>query len=404
VTRCSVAWPGRLESELAVVPAAWIECFFHMQLVSAEEYQSWVDRHREFFDIGKSKLLDREGPLADRLLGKSVERADGSVKTVHLGNPAYARSAAWEDLDCKVSVGHFARDAEGLGVETRRSLEPQRYRPVVWRGSEAFHALFRRMLRMHCLHEMMDFLPATERPEESADPDDVAVLKADAIRNLSRFEEILLQENRISVAETANAVVAHLEQPGILLSDWQHDSFWNDVGARIGLRGNALAARKHRFFDCLVEMREELPDWLQTRARRVLAGEAEATMDDLGRLRHQMGDPVVEAIIGYYLAFLALQNPDYSRKSLDELRGLNPALLVRRRGNPDVGLWPPPGSAFEAFCRTHDLLPENPIEQVRAWIADVAVRKPTPKRALSALEFTFADQSTAQDQATAYAD
>ena len=204
--------------------------------------------------------LKQGGRLADRFLIKVTEQADGILETFYLGNPDYVRAAAIEDLDCKVSRGKFmvgrrsvpieirlgeAKDTlereESFGKETGRLLDPGDFNEVNFVDVEKFHALFRGILRRHCLKELRECMCGTKINESQSDiskePDPADLgqirdehasqdIREELVAGFAQFSELLRISNQRAAAQTADEVAASIKSA----EDWDadHYDFWKE--------------------------------------------------------------------------------------------------------------------------------------------------------------------------------
>jgi hypothetical protein len=403
-------------------------------MVSADNFRSWAGGDEEVFAACRSELVKLDGRLADSLLVRVVERGDGARETFYLGNPDYARAAAIEDLDCKVSGGLCmtgvrtvdmevrlgeARGAVGraerYGKETGRLLEPDDFEPAQFQGAEEFHALFRGILRRHCTRELKDCLPwfsprdrnsnnSEDAASDAAAPGDgtaaatelaAAELKEEMIAELARFSELLRSDGQDAAALTNDAIVAHLNGPeGWAEWDAGHFEFWAGVGADLRLSAAALAQRKKRFFGLLVKRRERVPEWLLLRALGLLAAEAESAVADCERASPLLGADlaaVLAAVRDFFLRSLAVQHPEHKQEGLAKLREAGAGALARGRGRVYVRDWPPDGAEFDAFCRNEGLLAGYRCSEVRRLLVALRNATPRPSRLIRTLSSVFPD-------------
>jgi hypothetical protein len=396
-----------------------------LPLVSEAEFGAWRASDALAFEDARVKLLGREGPLADRLLKHRVERADGSLQTVYLGNVDFVRSAAVEDTDCKVSAGRctlrpaYAKGGEiflapppgdppalpvEIGWETMRRMDPAKFAPADWRGDLEFHGLFRSILRRHCVREQQAQLgwnaPADELPDEYEENQPAGEgLEADRdlraeevrqhyVRELGKFYVLLLHRKQKAAAETTWAVIECLNREA---PAWEtgHDLFWAEVGELLHAEPGVLYQRKRRFFNCLIEMREDLSPLLVARAERLLAAEAEADVADCRSNARGLPEHAgaLNAMGDFLLWNVAAQTPGGKNKSLDAIRQAGVAGLLGRRGG--LREWPPSGAGFSGFCSQLGLLGGRAAPAMEDAARALKARERVPRRLLHMLGEMF---------------
>jgi hypothetical protein len=403
-----------------------------LPLVSEAEFLGWRAADGGAFGRARLKLLGREGPLADRLLIHRVERADGSLETVYLGNPEFARSASVEDADCKVSAGcctlrpAYARGSRiylarplgdppaspvEIGWETMRRMDRTKFARADWRGDLEFHGLFRSILRRHCIREQQTHLAWGASTDElgegfEGDPPAGAVESADSafesdevrqhyIRELAKFSVLLLHRKQRAAAETTFAVIRCLNQQA---PDWEtdHDLFWAEVGDLLHAEPSVLYQRKRRFFNLLIEMREDLSGLLVARAGRLLAAEAGADVADCRLHARNLPEHAgaLNAVADFLLSNVAAQAAVKNRP-LDSIRQAGVSGLLGRRGG--VRAWPPSGAGFSEFCGQCGLPADGAMGAIEKAAEALASQKPVPRRLLHMLNEMFEDRPVEVD-------
>lgn len=331
-------------------------------LVTEAEFARWAGGSAAAFAASRAKLLACDGDLAARLLVKHVQKPDGAEEKVYLGNPDYVRSAALEDLDCKVSGGRLLVDATGRGAATRRRLDAQKFNRAQWQGQEEFHALFRQILRRHSVRELGRDVFRHAAPAEDTDipcpsPEELIRLKLYLIRQFALLAELLRARKQLTTAELADAIVGCLETidadlPATLADP---DLLWETVREKLGVDQQLLYKRKELFYRRLIEMREDLPEFFVERVGRLQAREAESALADCERAR--------ERIAGK------------DRETLDAIRD-----YWRQ------GAWPGDGARFAGSWQGGDVA--RAVEQL---IAALERLEHKPKRLIGALKSMFPD-------------
>src|SRR5262249_18119691 len=116
----------------------------------------------------------------------------------------------------------------------------------------------------------------------AVEPDEARRIRLDLQFELSRLSELLLRDGQAAAAETADAVVDLLDEPA---SPWEQDHymFWKAVGRKLEVNDDTLAQRKRRFFQQLLNRREEVSEFLRSRILRMLAQGAAAAIEDCNR-------------------------------------------------------------------------------------------------------------------------
>jgi hypothetical protein len=325
-------------------------------LVTEAEFAAWAGGSAAAFAACRAKLLACDGGLAERLLVKQVQNTDGLLEKVYLGNPDYVRSAALEDLDCKVSGGRLLVDAAGRGIETRRRLDAGRFNRAEWQGPDEFHALFRQILRRHSVKELGREVFRYPAPPEDLSvpcpsPEELIRLKLYLIRQFALLAELLRAKKQLTTAELVEAIIRCLETidadlPATLADP---DLLWETVREKLGVDQQLLYKRKELFYQRLIELREDLPEFFVERVGKLQAREAENAVADCERARERIAGEDLETLD-------ALR--DYWRQ----------------------GAWPPDGKGFARFC------PRGDVAQLVAALERLDHR---PKRLIGTLKSMF---------------
>lgn len=400
-----------------------------VQMITPDDFNAWMAGNVQVFETCRADLLATNGRLADALLVRVVERDDGSRETFMLGNPDYARAAAIEDLDCKVSGGRLMlgeravsaqvrigsatsefKRVERYGKETGRRLDPEDFGKAEYQGSEQLHALYRALLRRHAVREMKDCLPwftqgdhVTGEDAESGwnsvpaegSPVEADEVKQAVIEELARFSELLRADGQDAAAATTDAVITRLDRlPDLAGFENDHYGFWAGVGADLGVNRATLARRKHRFYEQLIRQRERLPKWLAGRALALLAGEAELAVEDCvraGPLVPVEFSAVLIALRDFFLRTIASQNPKYRETSLKGVGEVAASALARDGGRVCLTSWPPCGDDFAEFCEREALLRDKPHVDISRLLTVLGDSRPRPIRLIGVLNSVFPD-------------
>lgn len=378
-------------------------------MVSEAEFMKWRNRVKDAFELCRETLENTEGPLAERLLVMHVvgERND---RTFLLGNPAYARSAAIEDVDYMVSRGCFMV-INGMGAETHRALKIAKLEEAQWQGSSEFHALYRGKLRSYCVKEIRGLLPLggaridDERFDEgtlAVGPDESLQVYERVISELSRFGENLLRRRRMAEAITTKGIIDVLEkakkieeaarkpkkakQDGDAEQDKDakasqesdHSAFWRAVAAELNIEDDALAKRKQRFFEQICALRYKVSEWFFQRAIRMLIDDAVQDVRTCETILSVWGAPcraAIEAVRDFLLWHMADQHPKFNGRTLNEIRNQGAVALATFGGQFGAYQWPPSGAGFASFCAGHQLLAAGPETELNRLYSELLASK-----------------------------
>ncbi|MEK7752168.1 MAG: hypothetical protein AAB654_09655 [Acidobacteriota bacterium] len=380
-------------------------------LVTEAEFTAWAAGDAAAFEVCREKLCLGDGGLAERLLVRQV----GSTRVL-LGNPDYARAAAIEDLDCKVSGGALMVGPEGPGRETARALSPREFVRAGWRGPREFHALFRAILRRHCARAVSDrlwFTAEGSAGERSADedepttrlavqsPEEGVINRTDLpehiqqhIRELSVLAEVLRGNGQSAVADLVEAIIDTLEAVAGGAQELLEDprAFREAVRERLGLSPNAFYQRWHRYLGVLTELREFLSPWLVLRARRQLVQEAEDADADCAQQRGRLMEAhaaTLGAVHDFLRWTIAEQNPHYQGCGLERIRSARVWELTGGRREVLLRIWPPDGGGFSPFCHRFALLDGDAEQAVSDLVAVLQELDHPPKRLIGTLKSVF---------------
>ena len=355
--------PSRRVSVVVLVrrAAARREERLNPTLVTEAECAAWAGDSAAAFAACRAKLLACDGDLAERLLVKHVRKTDGAQEKVFLGNPEYIRSAALEDLDCKVSGGRLLVDATGRGRETRRRLDARKFNRAEWQGQEEFHALFRQILRRHSVRELgrdvfRNAAPLDDLEIPCPSPGELIRLKLYLIRQFALLSELLRARKQLTTAELADAIIGCLEtiDTGLPATLADPDLLWETVREKLGVEQQLLYKRKELFYQRLIELREDLPEFFVERVQKLQVREAENAVADCERARERIDGE--------------------DRETLDAIRD-----CFRQ------GAWPPDGTGFAGFCQQR----ATPVGAVEQLIAALERLEHKPKRLIGTLKSMF---------------
>jgi hypothetical protein len=122
----------------------------------------------------------------------------------------------------------------------------------------------------------------------------------------------------------------------------------------LGVEQQLLYKRKELFYQRLIELREDLPEFFVERVRKLQAREAENAVADCERARERIDGE--------------------QRETLDAIRD-----YFRQ------GAWPPDGTGFAGFCQQR-AAPVGAVEQLIAALERLAHK---PKRLIGTLKSMF---------------
>ena len=391
-------------------------------MISETDFRQWASAYEPAFQMCRGELQEREGHLAENLLVRHV----GQGAATFLGNPAFARSATIEDLDCKVSRGclmtvereETMSDRSGgavrgrvtRGTETGRILDLNAFRKAEWLGSDEFYALSCGILHRRCVREIEQCfgfvrpMMAVAEPAEEADsfsynlatavaPEDSAQAREHIVFELARFSESLCMDRQRAAAETVDAILEVLRRPdGPVKWERDHFLFWEAVGEELELNEDALAQRKKRFFEQLMERREQVSPYLLLRARRMLAEAAVDAVEGCRRVLAVAGGRAAErlrTVRDFFLFSIARQHPIYSRRPMAAWREMDAAKLAGLMGRVHLAAWPPDAAEFAGFCELQGLSVDRFAADMTCLADDLRVVRPRPARLLGTLRQVF---------------